>query len=162
MIFSGTPIVLKMVYKPWWSTESEAALRLMKARYRCWSLLNLHCFSTISLTADVWSIVEQLGMKLAWCGLCWCWIAGRVQVRRMSVNNLPSIKSSVMPWWLLKISLPPLCFQNGSITQHLQSSGSSSLSQTSLMIWACQWVRLAPPALRSSAVMEQAPGMWPF
>ena len=67
--------------------------------------------------------------------LCLWQIAGRAWVRGMWVNNLPGIKSSVMPQRLLQISFSPLCFQNGSISSHVQSSGSISLIQTSLMIW---------------------------
>ena len=130
MIFSGIPIVLRMVHRAWWSTESKAALRSMKSMYRCQSLQNSHCFSAVSQTADIWSTVEWLGMKPACCSLCFWWMASRAWVRRMWVNNLPSIKSSVIPQWLLQISLSPLCFQNGSITPCLQSS--SSLIQTDM------------------------------
>ena len=91
-----------------------------------------------------------------------CYLAGRAWVRRIVVNYLPSIESSVIPQWLLQISISPLCFQNGSITPYLQSPGSSSLIQTSSMIWMSQWVTLTSPTLRSSAVMLLMPGLWPF
>ena len=150
-----------MVHRAWWSTESKAALRLT-AIYRWWSLQNSCFFSTVCLTTEIWSIVEQSGMKPACCYVYLWWIAGRTQVRRMWVNNLPSIESSVMPQWLMQISWSPLCFQNDNFTPCLQPLGSSSLILTSLIIWTSQQVRLAPPALRSSAMMEQTPGLWPY
>ena len=67
-ILPGTPMHARIAHNEAWSTESNAAFRSMKARYKCRPLRNSRVFSMMRRREDIWSIVERFGRKPTCCG----------------------------------------------------------------------------------------------